>query len=70
MARIVAVHHPDLTQRLLDDALGVFYRVRELPGIRKRPSTSELVDWIAVLARRRVATGGTRTRHPLPGDAA
>ena len=50
MARIVAVHHPDLTQRLLDDALGVFYRVRELPGIRKRPSTSELVDWIAVLA--------------------
>ena len=49
MSRIVAVHHPRLEPDLLEQALDVFYRVREMPGVRKRPSTSELVDWIAVL---------------------
>ena len=49
MRRIVAVHHPDLEERLLDQCLDVFYRLREVPGLRKRPSTSELIDWIAAL---------------------
>lgn len=49
MERIVAVHHPGLATSLRDQALDAFYRVRDLPGMRKRPSTSELVDWIAVL---------------------
>ena len=49
MARIVDVHHPDLDQQLLDQALTAFYQVRDMERIRKKPSTSELVDWIAML---------------------
>ena len=49
MRRIVRVHHPDLDKKVLDQALEVFYRIREVPGLRKRPSTSELIDWVAAL---------------------
>jgi len=49
MARIVAVHHPGLDQTLAQQAIDAFYQVREMQRLRKRPSTSELVDWIAVL---------------------
>jgi MoxR-like ATPase len=49
MRRIVAVHHPKLESKLVDQALQAFYRVRGLEGMRKRPSTSELIDWIAAL---------------------
>jgi MoxR-like ATPase len=49
MKDIVAVHHPGLDRALLEQALHVFYELREMRGIRKRPSTSELIDWIAVL---------------------
>ncbi|MDF1553929.1 MAG: MoxR family ATPase [Deferrisomatales bacterium] len=49
MRAIVAVHFPDLDQRLLADALEAFYGLREVPGLRKKPSTSELLDWLRVL---------------------
>jgi MoxR-like ATPase len=49
MARIVGVHFPDLKKRLLRQALEVFYEVREVEGVRKKPSTSELLDWIKLL---------------------
>jgi MoxR-like ATPase len=49
MARIVRVHHPGLGQKLLDQCLQKFYWIRSLPDVRKRPSTSELVDWIGAL---------------------
>ena len=49
MKRIVRVHHPALDDELVDQALEVFYELRALTRLRKRPSTSELVDWIAVL---------------------
>lgn len=49
MARIVAVHHPDVEDQLLASALEAFYRLRKLDGLRKPPSTSELIDWIAAL---------------------
>lgn len=49
MARIVEVHHPGLAPRLLEQALDVFYGIRGMERLRKRPSTSELVDWIAML---------------------
>jgi MoxR-like ATPase len=49
MKRIVDVHHPRLDATLAEQALGVFYELRELRRLRKRPSTSELIDWIAVL---------------------
>jgi MoxR-like ATPase len=51
MKRIVAVHHPDLHQSLLDQCLSVLYELRAMTRFRKRPSTSELIDWIAVLQR-------------------
>ena len=51
MARIVQVHVPDLERRLLELALEAFYWLRDVPGIQKKPSTSELIDWVQVLAR-------------------
>ncbi|TWB80198.1 MoxR-like ATPase [Nitrospirillum amazonense] len=49
MARIVDVHFPNLKRDLLRDALTLFYEVREVPGLKKKPSTSELLDWIKLL---------------------
>ena len=49
MRRIVHVHHPDLDERLAAQAIEIFYELRGFARLRKRPSTSELIDWIAVL---------------------
>ncbi|MEM9073611.1 MAG: MoxR family ATPase [Myxococcota bacterium] len=49
MAKIVRVHHPDLESSLVEQAIETFYDLRSMKRLRKRPSTSELVDWIAVL---------------------
>jgi len=49
MAEIVAVHFPGIKKTLLSSALNAFYEVRETPGLKKRPSTSELLDWIKLL---------------------
>ena len=49
MCQIVEVHFPNIKKRLLSRALQVFYDVRETPGLKKRPSTSELIDWIKLL---------------------
>ncbi|HEX5393531.1 MAG TPA: MoxR family ATPase [Rhodocyclaceae bacterium] len=49
MARIVDVHFPKLKQDLLREALEVFFELREIPGLKKKPSTSELVDWLKLL---------------------
>ena len=56
MKRIVAVHHPDLNEKLASQALEIFYELRALTRLRKRPSTSELVDWIAALKASGVST--------------
>ena len=49
MAEIVNVHFQDLDQHLLDQVLEAFYRIRSLPQIKKKPSTSEIIDWIQAL---------------------
>jgi len=49
MASIVDVHYPGLKKSLLKEALEAFYRIREVPGLKKKPSTSELLDWIKLL---------------------
>jgi MoxR-like ATPase len=54
MAEIVRVHHPDITDRVLDNALEVFFGLRATPRLRKKPSTSELVDWICALKKANV----------------
>jgi MoxR-like ATPase len=51
MIDIVRVHHPDVEEELLRQVLLRFYWLRDLPEIRKRPSTSELIDWIAAIRR-------------------
>ena len=49
MAQIVRVHYPDLDQRLLTQVLEAFYRIRQLPQVKKKPSTSEILDWLQAL---------------------
>lgn len=49
MAQIVNVHFPDLKKNLLREALEAFYKVRDVRGLKKKPSTSELLDWIKLL---------------------
>ena len=49
MAKIVDVHYPDLKKNLLNEALNAFYKLRDVPGLKKKPSTSELLDWIKLL---------------------
>ena len=49
MREIVDVHHPKLKKQLLERALKVFFDIREVPGLKKKPSTSELLDWIKLL---------------------
>ena len=55
MEQIIAVHHPHVKQDLLAHTLEVFFDLRELPGIKKKPSTSELIDWLKLLVADDVA---------------
>jgi MoxR-like ATPase len=64
MARIVEVHHPGLKHALLKEALDVFYEVRDVPGLKKKPSTSELIDWIKLLLVEDISPEVLRTRDP------
>jgi len=64
MKRIVRVHHPSVDGALIDQAVVAFYELRQVPRLRKRPSTSELVDWIAVLMQSGV--GKERLVRELP----
>jgi len=49
MQKIIDVHFPGLKKALLKEALEAFYKIRDVPGLRKKPSTSELLDWIKLL---------------------
>ena len=49
MERIVAVHYPDIQKNLVAEALNIFFDIREVPGMKKKPSTSELLDWLKLL---------------------
>jgi MoxR-like ATPase len=64
MGRIVDVHFPGLKHELLHEALTVFYEIREVPGLKKKPSTSELLDWIKLLLVEDVAPEVLRERDP------
>jgi MoxR-like ATPase len=64
MTRIVDVHYPDLKRELLAEALGAFFRVRETPGLKKKPSTSELLDWIKLLLAEDVPPEALRGDDP------
>ena len=49
MLRIVDVHYPGIQKRLVHEALTIFFEIREVPGLKKKPSTSEFLDWIKLL---------------------
>jgi MoxR-like ATPase len=73
MRDIVEVHYPGLKKELLAEALNAFYALREVPGLKKKPSTSELLDWLKLLLAEDVppealASGDRRkTLPPLHG---
>jgi len=64
MARIVDVHFPGLKQTLLREALEVFFELREVPGLKKKPSTSELLDWLKLLMADHITPETLRERDP------
>ena len=49
MKDIIAVHYPDIQKSLVQEALEVFFELRDIPGLKKKPSTSELIDWLKLL---------------------
>jgi MoxR-like ATPase len=62
MQRILDVHHPDAKKQLIQDALDVFFDIRDIPGLKKKPSTSELVDWLKLLMADDIAEQSLKNR--------
>jgi MoxR-like ATPase len=64
MQRIVDVHYPSLKKELLAEALAAFFKLRDMPGLKKKPSTSELLDWIKLLVAEDVPPEALRSDDP------
>ena len=64
MEDIVEVHFPGIKKRLVADALKIFYEIREVPGLKKKPSTSELLDWLKLLLAEDMPEEVLRERDP------
>lgn len=67
MEEIVRTHYPDVEEHLLKNAMDVFYRIRALRDIRKKPSTSELIDWINALQIGGISADRIRADLPFVG---
>ncbi len=63
MQRIVDVHYPGISRLLLNEALTSFFELRELPGLKKRPSTSEFLDWLKLLLAEEIGPELLRERN-------
>jgi len=64
MERIVEAHYPGIQNRLVGEALKIFYDLRETPGLKKKPSTSELLDWLKLLLVEEIDAETLRERDP------
>ena len=64
MQAIVDVHFPGIKKRLVNEALSIFFEIREVPGLKKKPSTSELLDWIKLLLNEDIGPETLRERDP------
>ena len=64
MRSIVDVHFPNIKGKLVSEALQIFYDIREVPGLKKRPSTSELLDWIKLLLNEDITAETLRESDP------
>ena len=62
MKQIVDVHYPDVKKMLLREALEVFFEIREVPGLKKKPSTSELLDWLKLLMAEDISAEALRSQ--------
>jgi MoxR-like ATPase len=64
MSEIIEVHYPGLQKTLVREALNVFYEMREVPGLKKKPSTSELLDWLKLLMVEDIPPETLRSKDP------
>ena len=64
MSQIIDVHFPDIKKRLVSEALTTFYRMRDVPGLKKKPSTSELLDWLKLLLAEDIDPETLREKNP------
>jgi MoxR-like ATPase len=64
MSRIIEVHFPGIKKRLVGEALTTFYRMRDVPGLKKKPSTSELLDWLKLLMSEDIDPETLREKNP------
>jgi len=64
MQAIVDVHFPGIKKRLVEEALKLFFEIREVPGVKKKPSTSELLDWLKLLVAEDIGPEMLRERDP------
>jgi MoxR-like ATPase len=64
MQQIVNVHYPDIQKMLVREAMNIFYEIRDVPGLKKKPSTSELLDWLKLLMVDDISPEVLRTRDP------
>ena len=64
LQKIVDVHYPNIKQSLVSEALDIFFDVRKVPGLKKKPSTSELVDWLKLLMADEIGEAVLRERDP------
>jgi MoxR-like ATPase len=64
MNQIVEVHFPGIKQRLVAEAMRIFFEIREVPGLKKKPSTSELLDWLKLLLNEDMSPEQLRERDP------
>ncbi|GMG87290.1 AAA family ATPase [Biformimicrobium ophioploci] len=64
MQKIVDVHYPGIKQSLVGEAMDLFFQVREVPGLKKKPSTSELIDWLKLLMADDIPEEVLRDRDP------
>ncbi len=64
MQAIIDVHYPDIQKTLVTKAMDIFYEVREVPGLKKKPSTSELLDWLKLLMNEDMPLDVLQNRDP------
>ncbi|MHC1481038.1 AAA family ATPase [Frateuria aurantia] len=64
LQRIVDVHFPGVQGQLVDEALTLFFQLREVPGLKKKPTTSELIDWLKLLLADQIPASALRERDP------
>jgi MoxR-like ATPase len=64
MGRIVDVHFPGIKQELVREAMEVFFDLRDVPGLKKKPSTSELLDWLKLLMAEDIPADSIRSKDP------